>query len=428
MKRKRRAVGARSARGHDNYMVKCALWGLFLLAPAVSAYSVLTHEAIIDATWQNALEPALRKRFPDATQEDLRQAHAYAYGGAIIQDLGYYPFSSRLFSDLVHYVRSGDFISRMVSESRDLNEYAFALGSMAHHAADNYGHPIAINRSVPILYPKLGSRYGKTVTYEDDPASHLKVEFGFDVLQVAKQRYAPEAYRDFIGFEVATPLLERAFERTYGLELKDVFGSIGLAIGSYRYMVGTVIPHMTKVAWQLKKKELARSTPGYKQSQFVFAFTRADFEQRWGREYERPGLCARIVASLFRLIPKVGPFRALSFRPPTPETERMFLNSFEKTVAAYRVYLDRAASDKPLLLANDNFDTGQPCRHGAYGLADEAYDKLLAKLAQKNFAGIDEALSANLIAFYKGSSPADQKLASAFAQYEASVAALRGND
>jgi hypothetical protein len=400
-------------------MFRFALQVLFLLVPTVNAYSVLTHEAIIDAAWEDSLRPVLLQRFPSATEEDLRKAHAYAYGGAIIQDLGYYPLSSRFFSDLVHYVRSGDFINNLVTESRDLNEYAFALGSVAHHAADNYGHPIAINRSVPILYPKLARRFGNSVTYEDDPASHLKVEFGFDVLQVANRRYAPEAYRDFIGFEVAPRLLDRAFQKTYGLELEDVFARVGLAVGSYRYMVGTVIPHMTKVAWQLKKKELTRSAPELRQEQFVFAFTRAEYEELWGREYERPGICARIVAALFRLLPKVGPFHALAFRPPTPETEKLFLASFKQTLDVYRASLERIGNAASVPLANDNFDTGQPCRHGDYRLADEAYDSLLEKLANKKFAGVDPDLRANIAAFYKGRPPKDEKVASAFARFTA---------
>jgi hypothetical protein len=405
---------------------RSALFTLLLLAPAAKAYSVLTHEAIIDAAWQESLQPVLRKRFPAATEEELRKAHAYAYGGAIVQDLGYYPFSSKLFSDLVHYVRSGDFILNLIRESQDLNEYAFALGSLAHYAADNQGHVIAINPSVAILYPKLARRFGKSVTYGDDPASHLKVEFGFDVLQVAKQRYAPEAYRDFIGFEVATPLLDRAFLRTFSLELKDVFGNIGMAVGSYRYMVGSVIPQMTKVAWQLKKKELERATPQVNRKVFVFRFTRADYEKQWGREYERPGFCARIMAVLFQLIPKVGPFKALAFRSPTPQTEKLFLESFDRTVTTYRNYLREVSGAQVLKLANDNFDTGEPTRHLRYRLADETYDSLLKKLAERKQSDLDRDLRANILEFYRSARPADDKAAAILAQIEAGTA--RTND
>ena len=228
--------------------------GLLLLfaAPAGYSYSVLTHEAIIDSTWDSAIRPLLLKRFPAATPEELTQAHAYAYGGCIIQDLGYYPFGSKFFSDLTHYVRSGDFVLNLIRESQDINEYAFALGALSHYAADNNGHPLAVNIAVPLLYPKLGVKFGKLVTYADDPFTHAKTEFAFDVFQAARGHYASAAYKSFIGFEVAKPVLQRAFEDTYGLSLEKAFLDVDLAIGSYRRAVGSILPAMTRVAWQLK--------------------------------------------------------------------------------------------------------------------------------------------------------------------------------
>ena len=237
-----------------------ALTGLFvLISPQAGySYSVLTHEAIIDSTWDSAIAPLLLKRFPDATPDDLIKSHAYAYGGSIIQDLGYYPFGSAFYSDLTHYVRSGDFIVNLIRESQDLNEYAFALGAMAHFAADNNGHRMATNVSVPLLYPDLLLKFGRSVTYADDPFSHTKTEFGFDVFQAAKSRYASAAYKNFIGFEVSKPVLQRAFEATYGMRIEKVFLNLDLAIGSYRRAVGTILPALTKVAWQIKSQEIRK--------------------------------------------------------------------------------------------------------------------------------------------------------------------------
>jgi hypothetical protein len=132
-------------------------------------------------------KPLLLKRFPASTADELTQAHAYAYGGSIIQDLGYYPFGSKFYSDLTHYVRSGDFILNLIRESQDLDEYAFALGALSHYAADDNGHRMAVNVSVPLLYPKLRLKFGNSITYADDPFSHTKTEFGFDVFQAAKR-------------------------------------------------------------------------------------------------------------------------------------------------------------------------------------------------------------------------------------------------
>src|SRR4029079_14173261 len=185
------------------------------------AYSALAHEAVIDAAWDGSIVPALRARFR-LDEDGLKRARAFAYGGSLIQDIGYYPFSSRLFGDLTHYVRSGDFVDAMVRDSRDVTEYAFALGALAHYAADNTGHPLAVNRAVPVLYPKLRERFGNVVNYGQNPAAHFKTEFGFDVVQVARGQYASGAFHDFIGFEVSKPVMERAFKTTYGLDLKVV--------------------------------------------------------------------------------------------------------------------------------------------------------------------------------------------------------------
>src|SRR4029077_6586437 len=211
--------------------------------------AVLAHEAIVDSVWDTNIRQLLLKRFPGATATAIKEAHGYAYGGAIIQDLGYYPHGSILFSDLTHYVRSGDFVLALVRDAREsnqLNDYAFALGAPAHYAADIAGHPIATNRAVALLYPKLKKKFGDSVTYEDDPLAHVKTEFGFDVLEVAQQHYAPDSYHDFIGFQVATPLLERAFQETYGLPLKAVLTDEDKVLNSYRHAVSQQIPKATR--------------------------------------------------------------------------------------------------------------------------------------------------------------------------------------
>src|SRR5437868_2674377 len=292
-----------------------------LLAQASLGYSVLSHQAIIDTTWKDSLRPLLLKRFPQATEEQLREAHAYAYGGAIIQDMGYYPFGSKFFTDLAHYVRSGDFIEVLLAESRDLNEYAFALGALAHYAADNDGHALGVNRAVPIAYPKLRARYGNEVTYVEDPTAHIKTEFGFDVVQVARGNYASDTYHDFIGFKVAKDVLSRAFLKTYGLELKDQFVSLDLAIGTYRRTVSSLIPEMTRVAWELKKDDITKAHPGMTQEKFLYNFSRADYDKEFGKEYKEPGFGAKLVAGMVRVLPKVGPLKPLNFKPPTPEAE-----------------------------------------------------------------------------------------------------------
>ena len=335
-------------------------------------YSVLTHEAIIDSSWNDSLQPIILRRFPHATAEQLREAHAYAYGGSIIQDMGYYPFGSKFFTDLVHYVRSGDFIEALLRESQDINEYAFALGALAHYAADNDGHSIAVNRAVPVLYPKLQAKYGNKVTYVEDPAAHLRTEFGFDVVQVARGKYRSEDYHDFIGFKVSRPVLERAFKDTYGFELKDIFTNLDLALATYRRSVSVIIPRMTKVAWQTKKDEIIKSTPGITEQKFIYSLSNADYNKEWGNQYEKPGVLDKSLALLFRIVPKVGPFAPLAFKTPTPEAERMFLESFNATLTRYRGMLGQV-QNKNINLQNRDFDTGELTRAGEYKLADDTY-------------------------------------------------------
>src|SRR5690242_18057127 len=211
-------------------------------AQHAAAYSVLSHEAIVDALWDIKLKPILLERFPNSTPQELKKAHGFAYGGAIIQDLGYYPHGSKQFSDLTHYVRTGDFIIALVHESHDLNELAFALGALSHYVSDLDGHRFATNVAEPILYPKLQRKFGNVITYEDNPLGHLETEFGFDVLEVAKGNFAPQAYHDFVGFYVAKPVLQRGFHDTYGLDLQDVFKDFDRAVESYRHAVSNTIP------------------------------------------------------------------------------------------------------------------------------------------------------------------------------------------
>jgi hypothetical protein len=355
------------------------------VAGPLRGYSVLTHEAIIDAAWSQKIEPLLRKRFPQTTPDGMRDAHAYAYGGCILQDMGYYPFGSKFFSNLVHYVHSGDFVLKMIADSQDVNEYAFALGALAHYAADTVGHPVAVNVAVPIEYPKLERKFGHQMTYEDNPAAHIKTEFGFDVAEVAQGNYAPQAYHDFIGFSVSKPLLERAFHDTYGLELKDVFLNVDLALGTYRRTVSGLIPEATRIAWVLEKKDLRRARPGTTRRKFTYNLSRSSYEKEWGHEYQKPGIGARFLAWLFRLIPKIGPFQGLAIKPPTARTQKLFMESFNRALDMYRNLLSQVDAGR-LRLENRNFDTGELSRPGEYKLADETAAELarrLQKTAQK---------------------------------------------
>lgn len=373
------------------------LGALTLARPAV-AYSVLTHEALIDAAWDDVIAPMLKARFNNTDADTMRRARAYAYGGSVMPDMGYYPFGSHFFTDLLHYTRSGDFVEELIRGARDVNEYAFALGALAHYVADSTGHPLGVNRAVPMEYPKLRAKFGDHVTYIEDPKRHVMVEFAFDVVQVANGAYLPEAYHDFIGFQIATNLMERAFHDVYGIELKDVFASLDLAIGTFRYAVGTTIPQMTQVAWEKKRSEIEKLSPQVQQTAFVYTYTRQQYEREFGTTYRRPGLFARFFVWVVRVLPKIGPFRALAFKTPSPEAERVFSDSFKSSRDLYRALLEAVRTDR-LNLQNRDFDTGEPTRRGEYVLADETYAELLARLSSKP-TDVPRAMRADIMRFY----------------------------
>jgi len=370
-----------------------------LLCASVSiAYSVLTHEQIVDLLWKDEISPLLLQRFPGLTEEQLKEAHGYAYGGAVIQDLGYYPFGSVEFSNLVHYVRSGDFVRELLLQSQDANEYAFALGALAHYASDIAGHP-AVNQAVSMQYPKLRAKYGNSVRYAEDHTAHLKTEFGFDMVQVAKNRYASDQYHDFIGFQVSKPLLERTFPIVYGVELKDVLSHEDLAVGSYRFAVSRMIPQMTQIALRTHKKDMMKETPSFAKKKFLYRLSRSDYEKEWGKDYTKADFGTRVWSVILRYMPKIGPFKALAFNNPTPQTEDLYFKSINTTVDQYRIYLKQVGTDS-LALDNCDFDTGKETKAAEYSLTDETYAKLLGQLTERKFDLTSVELRNNILNFY----------------------------
>lgn len=360
----------------------------------------MTHQAIIDVVWESSMKPALRKRFPAATEDDIDRGQAYAYGGAIIQDLGYYPGGNPFFSDLTHYVRSADFVLALLRDAQDVYEYSFALGAMAHYAADNNGHRTGTNRAVPVLYPKLRHKFGDFVTYEDDKLAHVKTEFGFDVLEVAKERYAPESYHDYIGFEVSPRVLDQAFQETYGLDLKKVLKNQDQVFSSYRHAVSTLLPKATRIAWHLKRKEIQKDEPGITKRKFLYNLNRANYEKEWGKDYTKPKFSDKVLAFIYLLLPKIGPLRVLQFKTPTPDTEHMFESSFNDTLDQYRELLKQERETGKPAMTNDNIDLGEVSAPGKYYLSDTTHAKLLDKLADQKFAGATPEIRAELLDFF----------------------------
>ena len=367
-----------------------ALILLLLLPPQPArAYSVLSHEQVVDLAWKSHIVPLLRYRWPEITPEQIKEAHAYAYGGAIIQDIGYYPFGDKLLSDMLHYVRSGDFVDNLIREAQTPDEFAFALGALAHYTSDSYGHP-AVNRATATEYPRLRRRYGPEVLYDQNPEAHLQTEFGFDVLEVVQQRFAPEAFHDFIGFQVSKPVFERAFEDTYGIPLNHVLTKEDLAINTYRRTVSTLLPKMTQVAVADYGKQMQKAEPTFVPKKLIYRMSKADYQKRFGDSYRRPGVGTRLLAFFIKLIPKVGPLRDLALRVPSADAQRQFLSGMDIVVDHYEQLIDHLRSEPTnhpaLNLAAVNLDTGKPTAPGTYPLADQTYARYLAELVKPSTA------------------------------------------
>jgi hypothetical protein len=357
--------------------------------------------AIIDASWKKSIVPLLKERYPNATDDELRIAHSYAYGGSLMPDMGYFPFGSIYFTNLLHYVRTGDFMQNLIDQSQNINEYAFALGAVSHYLTDKYGHSLATNVAEPIVYPKVGKQFGKVVTYEEDPIYHSRMEFAFDVLQMSRGNYASQEYHDFIGFNVAKPVLERAFMLTYGQDMNDVFGgNLDLAISTFRWSVRSLLPGLTRTAWALKKDDIRKLNPAINSRKFHFKMKRREYYQKYGKERDKPKLGNRIMAFIISILPKIGPLKALKFEPPGPEGEKLFIKSFDTTLVCYTQVLNNMKNGQKLQFEDIDFDTGNLTAQNEYGLADQTYSLLVLKLQGKKFNELTYPLQNNILSFY----------------------------
>jgi len=379
------------------YLLTAFLFFLLMASPA-SGFSILAHEAIVDAEWDKQIKPLLLKKFPGSTEEDLKKAHSYAYGGCMMPDMGYMPFGDPLFTNLLHYVRSGEFVSTLLTESQNLNEYAFALGALSHYMADKYGHSLATNKSVPIFNPKLRAKFGNVVTYADDHVSHTRMEFAYDVIQTARSNYATTAYHDFIGFNMSQPVVERAFLKVYGQELKSVLPNFQSNVNTFRWGVRDLFPAMINNAWKTERDTILKINPKATRKNYRYKMPRRMFNKEFGGEYKRPDFKARTIAFMIKVLPKIGPLKKFKFRYPGIACEKLFLKSMDSTL----VYYTRALQADPqtVVFQNIDFDTGRPTTMAEYSLADMTYNELLLKLQEDKFAHLTYPLQQHILSYY----------------------------
>jgi Zinc dependent phospholipase C len=389
---------------------------LFLIAsgypPNGAAYSVLTHEEIIDLAWNDSIRPFLLSRFPGATEAQLLEAHAYAYGGSAIQDMGYYPFGEQFFSDLTHYARTGDFITCMFRNAQTIDEYAFAIGALSHYLGDSIGHSEAINPATAVEFPKLRRKFGPSVTYDQSPHGHIRTEFAFDVEELSAEAFAPPAYLRFIGLEVPRKFLERAFLDTYGFDIHEILGKARPALRSYRTSVRSFIPAFANAEVVLHKHQFLPHPDDEAYRIFAERVARTNYERRWKHTYKGPGFGAHLLAILVFVVPKIGAASDLAIKIPTHDTQERYLESVNQTVDTFRAMLHQAMtySGASLALANVDLDTGDRVKRGSYPLTDKTYAHLLARLISKRDRILPRDLRENILEYYSDPPPVGDKM------------------
>jgi len=371
-------------------------------APNVAAYSVFTHEELIDLAWNDSIRPLLLARFPSATDAQLREAHAFAYGGCAIQDMGYYPFGKQFFSNLTHYVRTGDFVVWLFRSARTIDEYAFAIGALSHYLGDSIGHSEAINPATSVEFPNMRRKFGPIVTYGESPHGHIRTEFAFDVDELTDQAFAPPAFLRAIGFQVPRKLLERAFVNTYGFDIHEVLGRAQPALRSYRTSVRSFIPTFAEAEVVLHRHQFPPHPDNEDYRVFAQRVARTNYERRWKHTFKGPGFKAHLLAILVFVVPKIGAASDLAIKIPTPDTEDWYLRSVNHTVDAFRRVLDKlkADFDTPLALANIDLDTGKRIKRKDYPLTDETYARLLKRITSKPERVLPPDLKENLLEFF----------------------------
>jgi hypothetical protein len=401
----------------------CLVGILILMVPTRSSpYSLLTHEQIIDLTWDDAIVPLLLSRYPNATPAQLEQARAYAYGGCVIQDIGYYPFGKVQFSNLTHYVRSGDFVVNLFRNARDLNELAFAVGALSHYIGDSIGHPLATNLAVPLEFPKLHQKYGNRVNYAEGKSQHVRTEFAFDIEEDVHQRTAPIRYLRHIGLQLSTRQLSLAYYQTYGISA-NFSGLRGGRVNdtAYRFAVRSFIPSIADALVLLHRKHEPPDLDTPEAQALSGEIAAMAAANDWVRYRTKPGFRLWLLAGIIKIMPKIGPLKLAAVKGPTPQAEADYVHSLALATAAMRRMLWRfTPPDKrrspPMLpgpagqaeqpsnelaqsrranavsetrmdprhpLPNRDLDTGNEVEPGGYPLTDETYVSLLHALASQ---------------------------------------------
>ena len=373
---------------------------LLLAGRPAAAYSLLTHEQLIDLTWQSSIAPLLRSRYPGITPEALEKARSYAYAGCVIQDIGYYPFGNSFFSELTHYVRSGDFVVFLFREAKSANELAFAIGALSHYIGDSVGHSQATNRAVPVEFPKLAAEYGPVVTFGEGEHAHVQTEFAFDIHEIAQHRLAPVHYLRRVGLNVPAEQLANAFYDTYGFS--DKFSRARfhrVNVTGFRFSVRSFIPRIAYAVTLLHRKRMPADVDSPDLQKLSQEVARVAIENHWDDYRRTAGIGTYTLAGLIYILPKIGPLKLVDIKGPTTATEAEYLRSVNQSTEALKTALSNFGKPRAGL-QNRDLDTGAPVQPGAYRLTDETYARLLDRLVANPRQSVPPGLKADIENYY----------------------------
>ena len=387
---------------------------VLLLPIHLHGYSLLTHEQMIDLTWHNAIVPLLLSHFPTMTQAEIDQARAFAYGGCVIQDIGYYPVGDENFSNLTHYVRTGDFVVSLFRNAHTPNELAFAIGALAHYVGDTIGHPEATNIAVPVEFPALGAEYGGNVNYAEGRHQHVQVEFAFDIDEVVHHRVAPMHYMRHIGIKVSMRQLALAYYQTYGVtdDFKR-FRRKRVNIPAYRFATRTFIPQIAYAEALLHHKHEPNEPQSKERANYNAAVANMATTDDWHRYRHHAGIGTYLLAGIIFIVPKVGALKLVAIKGPSEKTEEEFLHSVVLSTAEFRRDLVRftvpgstSSGTRPRSLnqrhplPNRDLDTGKVVQPGGYPLTDSTYADLLHQITNDPKQQIPPGIKAEIQAYY----------------------------
>jgi hypothetical protein len=323
--------------------------------------------------------------------------------------MGYYPFGKQLFSDLTHYVRTGDFVLWMLRSARTINEYAFAIGALSHYLGDSIGHSEAINPATAIAFPKLRKKFGASVTYDESPHGHIRTEFAFDIAELSDGDFPSGAYLRFIGFKVPGTFLEEAFLKTYGFDIHEVVGRARPALHSYRTSVRSFIPAFAEAEVVLHRNQFPPHTDSEADRIFREHLARTIYERKWKSTKKGPGIKAHLLAILVFIIPKIGAASDLAIKIPNPQTYEMYQRSVNHTVDIFREILGKLGDNgNGAKLVNIDLDTGDHVKRGEYPRTDATYARLLKRLTSTPDRVIPADTKRNIMTYYATAAGTDK--------------------